>query len=473
MREVFPFRLVLEIRFQIEARFDREQLMSAPWIDVSAWLLAVLILSAVGARQASAQDISITLTPFASGFNRPVGIVNTGVTNDDRLFIVEKEGYIRIVDSGVVQGTAFLDITSRVDDSRNEQGLLGLAFPPDYGTNGLFYVNYTYDPGPGNDRTRIASYQVSSNPNTAYITETVIMEFEQTAGNHNGGDMHFGPKDGYLYISSGDGGGDSDDAQDNTLPLGKILRIDVDTTGGADCDVSAFNNYGIPAGNLLADGPGGVCDEIWATGLRNPWRFSFDRQTADMWIADVGQSSWEEVDFQAASSTGGENYGWNCYEGDHVFSGGCPALTYTFPVHEYARGGSPFRCSITGGYVYRGTNPNLSRMQGYYLFADYCGGNLWALNSGDFSQVSFPEFVPGDPTTFGEDIDGELYIAIDGSIATVYQITQADPTAVTLQTTWTGTSSSLPPLVAISIPILVSLTVLLLAKRGSRQIPRT
>lgn len=372
----------------------------------------------------------LTLTEIIAsnaGLNRPVVITHAG---DGRLFIVEKPGRIRIYDNGTLLATPFLDIESLVDDAGNEQGLLGLAFHPDYANNGYFYLNYTYDPpGAGLDRTRIARYQVSSgNPNLANAASaTVLMEFAQDASNHNGGDLHFSPNDGYLYISVGDGGlqGDPNNrAQTNTQLLGKMLRIDVDTTGGADCDISGFNNYGVPADNPYVGVAG--CDEIWQNGLRNPWRFSFDKNTADMWIADVGYGSWEEIDFQAASSSGGENWGWRCYEGDHIYNtSGCgPIANYKFPVHEYNH--TAGNCSVTGGFVYRGED--ILALKGHYLFADYCSRRFWSLSGpgNDLTSFDIPTTIGGSlgsPTAFGEDVDGNIYVAEDGINASIYKVT--------------------------------------------------
>lgn len=374
----------------------------------------------------------LTLTEVISssaGLNRPVGITHAG---DERLFIVEKPGRIRIFDGSSLLATPFLDIESLVDDTNNEQGLLGLAFHPDYANNGYFYVNYTYDPaGSGLDRTRIARYQVNAlNPNLANpASAIVLLEFEQDAGNHNGGDIHFSPNDGYLYISVGDGGlqGDPNNrAQTNTQLLGKMLRIDVDTAGATGCDISGNNNYGIPPSNPYADGAGGDCDEIWQNGVRNPWRFSFDKDTADMWIADVGYSNWEEIDFQAAASSGGENWGWRCYEGNHAQNtSGCGLMgDYDFPVHEYNHLSG--ECSITGGFVYRGED--ILALNGHYLFADYCSRRFWSLSGSgnDLTAFGLPTIIGaglGSPTTFGEDVNGNVYVAEDGFNASIYKVT--------------------------------------------------
>jgi len=261
----------------------------------------------------------IGLEEFASGFTRPVDIAHA---DDSRLFVVEQAGYIYVVDElGTVSPAPFLDINTLVRSSGNEQGLLGLVFHPNYATNGFFYVNYTRNDGD----TRISRFNVSrTDPNNAVPTsEMVLLTISQLFGNHNGGDLNFGP-DGYLYIGLGDGGSGGDpqnNAQDSSTYLGKMLRIDVD--GGSP--------YAIPSGNPFVS-YSSTLDEIWAFGLRNPWRFSFDRLTGDLWIADVGQNVLEEINFQPANSGGGENYGWRCYEGNSLFNGSdCePMADYDF-----------------------------------------------------------------------------------------------------------------------------------------------
>ena len=340
----------------------------------------------------------ISLETFAEGLNVPASLNNAG---DSRLFVVEQTGIIKIIDDqGNVYPTPFLSIEDRVSYG-GEQGLLGLAFHPNYEENGYFYVNYTGTSG----NTHISRFSVSdSNPDSANVeSENVLLTIDQPYSNHNGGDIRFGP-DGFLYISTGDGGsaGDPENrAQDLSVLLGKILRIDVD--GG--------NPYGIPPHNPFVDNPG-ARDEIWAPGLRNPWRFSFDRETGDLWIADVGQNEYEEVNFEPAASNGGVNYGWRCYEGNHEYNtSGCQNKgEYTFPIHEYSHsetGG----CSVTGGFVYRGDQyPNL---QGHYVFSDYCSDNIWTLynDNGDWKQTDQGEFPGNNFVTFGEAADGELYVA--------------------------------------------------------------
>ncbi len=333
------------------------------------------------------------------GFNRPVGVTGAG-DGSGRLFVVEQDGTIEIVGVGT-----FLDIAARVDSSSNEQGLLGLAFDPDFASNGYFYVNYTHDPGPGSDVTRISRFEVSeTNANVAdAASETILLSFFQDNINHNGGDIRFGP-DGYLYIATGDGGGSGDPfdrGQSLDTLLGKILRIDVKSVG----------LYAIPPDNPFV-GDVNALDEIWAYGLRNPWRMSFDRSTGDFFIGDVGQNNVEEVDLQPAASGGGENYGWSCMEGDQTPNyNPCDGEPLTPPILVY--GHSP-ECSVTGGFVYRGDIPGL---HGMYVFGDYCSGRIWfAEDSGGWSANDWTAIGFG-LSSFGEDDEGELYLTdIDDGI---------------------------------------------------------
>lgn len=353
------------------------------------------------------------LEPHASGLSQPVVITHAG---DPRMFVVEQPGRIRVIDDGSVLPAPFLDITDRVDDAGNEQGLLGLAFHPDYAENGHFYVNYTHDPaGSGLDRTRISRFTVGSNANVAdAASELVLMEFEQPFSNHNGGDIQFGP-DGYLYIAVGDGGSGGDpqnNAQNPSTPLGKLLRIDVDGGGGApDCNLVAANRYGIPADNAYADGDGGAgCDEIFALGLRNPWRIAFDALTGDLWIADVGQNEFEEINFVSAGTAAGLNFGWRCYEGDEPYNGaGCNGAYFPPLITTSHSGGN---CSITGGRVYRGgSDPALS---GRYFFTDFCNSAIRTITPHDGEPVvedAIPAGAISQPVAFGEDVFGELYVA--------------------------------------------------------------
>lgn len=351
-------------------------------------------------------QISLQLELISDVFNDPVDLTNAG---DDRLFIVEKGGLIRILATdGQVNGSPYLDIDDRVRSSENERGLLGLAFHPDYAENGFFFVNYTNNSG----NTVVARYQVSdSDPDIADPeSEKILLTVTQPFNNHNGGDLNFGP-DGYLYIGLGDGGsgGDPrDKAQTRQDLLGKMLRIDVDNG----------DPYGIPADNPFVN-TDETLDEIWALGLRNPWRFSFDRLTGDLWIGDVGQGNWEEVDFQPANSSGGENYGWRCYEGDATYNtDGCgSADNYVFPVYAY-ESNDPNGCSITGGFVYRGDSFPL--LFGKYLFTDYCSGKIWMLEqneSENWVRTELLDGTDGQYVSFGEGADGELYlVSIEGAI---------------------------------------------------------
>jgi glucose/arabinose dehydrogenase len=339
-------------------------------------------------------DLALQLV--ADGFSQPIGVTGSG-DGSGRLFVVEQAGVIEIVGVGT-----FLDIRARVDSSSNEQGLLGLAFHPNFAGNGYFYVNYTHDPGPGPDVTRISRFEVSgTNPDVAAAgSENVLLSFVQDNVNHNGGDIRFGP-DGYLYIATGDGGGredPNDRGQSLDTLLGKILRIDVDSMG----------LYDIPPDNPF-DSVANALDEIWAYGLRNPWRISFDRSTGDLYIGDVGQSTLEEVNFQPASSGGGENYGWSCMEGDQLQNfNPCDGTPLTAPILVYDR--EP-ECSVTGGFVYRGDIPGL---HGMYVFGDYCSGRIWfAENSGGWSATEWISVGAG-LSSFGEDDDGELYLTDRG-----------------------------------------------------------
>lgn len=351
-------------------------------------------------------QINLKLSLISKNFNKISNITNSG---DDRMFVVEQTGKIRIVKfGGEIQASPFLDLESKVLFA-GEMGLLGLAFHPQFKTNGYFFINYIDK----NQKTVLARYRVSQTDSTVADTSTAttLITFAQPYSNHNGGDLHFGP-DGYLYISSGDGGsgGDPQDRGQNlTTFLGKILRIDVDSG----------QPYSIPAGNLFADGPGGNIDEIWSYGLRNPWRFSFDHQTGDMWIADVGQNAYEEINLEPAGSTGGKNYGWRCYEGNHSYNLlNCTDInTITFPVFEYSHSEG---CSVTGGFVYRGTQ--FPVLQGRYLYADFCAGKIWSLryDAGNWINELLFQDVSARITTFGESKYGELFIGdLNGKL---YQI---------------------------------------------------
>ncbi len=365
-------------------------------------LSIVLLLTSL----VNAQTVGLQL--FASGLSSPVDIAHPA--NDARLFVVEKGGKIKIINpDGTVNATPFITITGISTGA--EQGLLGLAFHPNYATNGLFFVNYTNTAGD----TVIARYGVSSDPNIANPTGTILMTIDQPFANHNGGCLRFG-SDGYLYIGMGDGGSGGDPngyAQNITVNssfpsrvyLGKILRIDVDS-------ITGLLNYGIPPTNPYAEQAG--IGEIWAIGARNPWKFSFNRLNGDLWIADVGQNIIEEINkIEFPLSDSGLNFGWNCYEGNASYSGSgtCPVYSSTVaPVSVYTHASS--RCSITGGYFYTGTAyPNFS---GKYFFADYCTAEIaWIDNTG---TITWAYDGSGVITSFGEDKNGELYVTNSTSI---------------------------------------------------------
>lgn len=352
------------------------------------------------------QDIYTIL--FADGFSNPVEMQNVG---DDRLFIVEKRGVIEILQlDGTTNPNAFLDIQSIVltpGGNYDERGLLGLAFHPDYINNGYFYVNYIDNFG----NTQISRFSVStSDPSIADPdSEFQILEVEQPYINHNGGCLRFGPE-GYLYIGLGDGGsaGDPENRSQNLQTLlGKMLRIDIDNTEGS-------TNYAVPSNNPFVGDPNAL-DEIWSYGLRNPWRFSFDSETDELWIGDVGQGSIEEID-RAAAGVSGQNYGWRCYEGNQEYNtSGCPMeFDLTFPVAEYSHSGG--NCSITGGYVYRGEI--YENFLGIYFYADFCSGEIGTIDQSN-NQINHGPYN-GSWVSFGEDKNKELYI-ID-NFGSIYKI---------------------------------------------------
>jgi glucose/arabinose dehydrogenase len=353
----------------------------------------------------SAQQAQVALVRITTGLDQPVAITHAG---DSRLFITQQTGKIVIWDGSRILPTPFLDLTAAIS-SGGERGLLSVAFHPHYRDNGRFFVYYTDRSG----NIQIDRYTVSStNPNVADPASRVpILNIAHPVNaNHNGGQLQFGP-DGFLYAGTGDGGSGGDppnNAQNTSVLLGKLLRIDVD----------AGSPYAIPAGNPFHN-------EIWAYGLRNPWRFSFDRVSGDLWIGDVGQNLWEEIDFQPVTSIGGENYGWRRMEGTHCFnpSSNCQTAAMTLPVAEYSHA---FGCSVTGGYRYHGTR--YRRLLGLYFYSDYCSGTIWTLSQA--ADGSFPSKMQLDTnlavSTFGEDVNGELYLA-DLNAGAVYQITDSLP----------------------------------------------
>jgi glucose/arabinose dehydrogenase len=356
----------------------------------------------------------IQLAPHATGFVRPVDIAHCG---DSRLFIVEQRGLIWILDSlGQRLPDTFLNIDPRVRSTGGEQGLLGLAFPPDFAQTGVFYVNYTFEP---NGHTRISRFSLKpGNPNQADPnSEEILITQNQPFTNHNGGCLKFGP-DGYLYIALGDGGSGGDpqnNSQTKNSLLGKFLRIDVGST-------SPGLPYAIPADNPFVTDPA-YRPEIWSLGWRNPWRFSFDRLTGDIWVGDVGQSEREEIDFEPAN-TGGRNYGWRCYEGSFTYNtSNCPpASSFINSVFDFDN--NSLGCSVTGGFIYRGSK--FSDLFGAYLFTDYCSGRWWATRrqtDGTFSTVQLADLANSQYATLGEDRDGELYVAAL-SQGTIYRINE-------------------------------------------------
>lgn len=344
---------------------------------------------------------TISLNPVVGGLTQPTSITHAG-DNSARIFITEQPGRIRIIKNDALQTTPFLDITGRIG-SGGERGLLSVAFPPGYGSlKNHFYVFYTNPVG----TLVIARYRPTTNPDAADpSSEEIILTIDHpTFGNHNGGQLQFGT-DGYLYISTGDGGGGGDpfeNAQNPAALLGKLLRIDVESA-------ITPSTYSIPATNPFVGTPG-FRGEIWALGLRNPWRFSFDRETFDLYIGDVGQGQREEVDFQPAASPGGENYGWDNLEGSICFepSVGCVVPPrHSPPVAEYDHTSD---CSITGGYVFRG--PGHPAMQGIYFYGDICSGKIRGLQNfnGNWFNILLAT-APFGISTFGEDQAGNLYVA--------------------------------------------------------------
>ncbi|MBL7999915.1 MAG: PQQ-dependent sugar dehydrogenase [Candidatus Kapabacteria bacterium] len=376
--------------------------------------LSVLTLIIVSSVLTLAQP-RIGLAPFAKagiGVTSNVLPVDIAHCGDYRLFVVRKQGTIEVINpDGTLQQTPFLNIVDRVLSSGGEQGLLGLAFHPDFKTNGYFYVNYTRKP---DGATRISRFRAVSvlAQSVQASTEDTLMLIPQDFTNHNGGCLRFG-KDGFLYIGMGDGGSGNDPnnrSLNNLSLLGKMLRIDVNSTTGQ-------KKYGIPPSNPFVSNSG-YAPEIWATGLRNPWKFNFDMLTGDMWIGDVGQDKWEEVSFQLASSKGGENYGWSCYEGNEVrIANRCGAVAvHTKPIYVYPHAAG-FGESITGGDVYRGSM--FPQLRGNYIFVDFEYGTFFRTLKVDTGFVT-TRFRPENPRantygTLGIDYAGEMYAASIGN----------------------------------------------------------
>ena len=381
-------------------------------------LLTVVTLLVPSSRigPALAQTHRITIDEIvASGFTRPVQVTHAG-DGSNRIFVVEQPGTIRIIQDGRVLPSPFLDLTALTNDI-GEQGLLGLAFHPEYATNGFFYVNYTR----ANDGTTIvARYTVSeTNPNSADPDSALtILSVDQPQGNHNGGQVAFGP-DGYLYIGMGDGGGGGDPdghGQNAATLLGAMLRIDVD--GGS--------HYAIPPDNPYVGTAGR--DENWAIGLRNPWRFSFDRLTGDLYLGDVGQSDWEAINYQAAGTPGGLNWGWNCLEGSHryepAWTPACEDIDFTGPIAEYDQSEAGSRASVTGGFVYRGSR--YPALAGRYYYGDFVSGHIWSFDTNDIPEVTPVVELETDLSisAFGEDEEGQLYVA-DWSTGNIHLLADA------------------------------------------------
>lgn len=360
------------------------------------WFSYTLIISIIGSIINLNAQPSIVLSEIATGLRNAVDIAHAG---DDRLFIVEQVGIIQVLDANrQIASSPLLNIQNKVRFG-GERGLLGLAFHPNFSDNGYFYVNYTNSSG----NTNISRFKLEAGATTADAnSELILFSVNQPYNNHNGGCLKFGP-DGYLYIGLGDGGlfaDPMDVAQNNASLLGKILRIDVDNG----------EPYSIPPDNPFVNNSS-VSPEIWASGLRNPWKFSFDRVTQDLWIGDVGQNDFEEINFVPANTELGLDFGWRCYEGNSAFNLiNCQAEnTFYFPVHEYPTISSVGK-SVTGGYVYRGAqNPNLV---GHYIYGDYISGRIWSLISdgNQFKNTELLKIGLNEISSFGEDASGELYL---------------------------------------------------------------
>lgn len=378
--------------------------------------LSLLMLPAV---LAQGQNPYVNTVPYlTAGLVKPVEITHA---NDDRLFIVEKDGRIRIVENDTLKVTPFLDINQRVLSTASEQGLLGLAFDPEYAANGYFFVNYTDN----NGHTVISRFSVDpASPDQALPnSEVIFLTVIQPYNNHNAGDIDFGP-DGYLYIPLGDGGSANDPqnrSQNKKEMLGKVLRI----------DVRHGDQYLIPPDNPFI-GDTSWLPEIWSAGLRNPWRADFDEQTGNYWLADVGQGTWEEIDMEPAGSAGGVNYGWRCYEGMHPFNtNGClPASSYTDPIYEYQHLNG--NCSVTGGLIYRGGR--FGNLAGHYLFSDYCVPSIRTLKQIDDTTFNYLEhsiWTGAGISVFGSDAEGDVYLGnlYNGHIRKIVDTTSCAPVA--------------------------------------------
>lgn len=397
--------------------------LSLRWLPLTFIMVILIGLSAgswdsspqVRANDGEAGDgPSILLATPVQGLDRPVHIANAG-DGSGRIFVVEQTGRIRIIRNGVLDQVPFLDIAGLVSCC-GERGLLSIAFPPGYATKGRFYVNYTDK----FNNTVVARFQVTADPDVADpSSEQVVLTVVQPYNNHNGGQLAFGPRDGHLYIGMGDGGAGGDPAnraQNPTTLLGKMLRIDVETGNPP--------TYTVPQTNPFR-GTVGYRGEIWALGLRNPWRFSFDSETGDLFIGDAGQDRLEEIDFQPATSHGGENYGWRIMEGSECFEvANCTQTGLTLPVVEY-RHSSGDCASVTGGMVYRGSE--YAGLTGMYVYGDYCSGRIWGLrNTATGWQNRLLLDVPFQISSFGADEAGGLWVAKykEGPQGAIYQVAE-------------------------------------------------
>ena len=367
--------------------------------------------------EAPNKPIGLDLVELSTALTAPTDIANTGIDGDERLFIVERSGRVLIYENGQISPTPFLDISEQVIDNR-EQGLLGLAFHTEYSDNGLLYVNAVTPAEGGGSQSVVLEFNVASDGDSVEpSSQREVIRYDQPFSNHNGGDLVF-DSTGNLYIATGDGG-DGGDPQDNAQNLdnllGAILRIEPTSTTGS--------NYSIPSDNPFVNDPE-IRDEIWAYGLRNPWRISIDQETQQMYIGDVGQSKFEEID-RLNLSDGGKNFGWRCFEGNESYNPEkCgPADSYEKPLYTYGHEGSSCTGSVTGGFVYRGADhPN---MQGLYIFADYCKGRIYAVNPSSLDdQIEIVNTDARSISSFGEDINKELYaVSITSSGGVLYRET--------------------------------------------------
>lgn len=379
------------------------------------YIYSSILVAMLGIFNGFSQTINLQQV-IGSGITSPIGAY-FAPGNDSIMYILQQTGRIKVanVNTGVVSGTDFLNVTSKLTSSGNEQGLLGMAFHPNYASNGYFFINYTKT---GGGATVVARYKRNvGNPLTADIaSEDIVMQVTQPFSNHNGGQLQFG-RDGYLYIGLGDGGSGGDpngNGQNKLVRLAKMMRVAVEDSG-----------YSVPADNPFV-GNASYLPEIWSIGLRNPWRYSFDMVTADLWIADVGQELWEEIDFEPAN-TGGRNYGWRCYEGNVTYNtSGCGAApNYTPPVYVFSSGAGSGNCSVTGGFVYRGGT--YGELYGKYIFTDYCSGKFWTMEPNGLggwttNQVTTTPQLTYQLSSFGQDGKGEMY-AVSREGNKIYKLT--------------------------------------------------